>query len=146
MPTVNQRETVALVSCVKGKTSGPCPAKNLYTSALFRYMRAYAERHADRWFILSAKYGLLNPETVVVSYEQTLNRATMGQRREWAERVFAQMGKAGLLRVGVVFLWLAGAAYKRHLSQRLVDFEQTDPLAGMGIGKRLGWLKKAVNE
>ena len=143
---MSQRGTIALVSCVKSKAPGPCAAKDLYTSALFRYMRAYAEGHADRWFILSAKHGLVDPESTISAYEQTLNNMSAQLRREWAERVYQQMAEAGLLRGEARFLWLAGSAYRRDLALMLKDFEQDDPLAGLGIGRRLAWLKAATRE
>lgn len=45
-------------------------------SALFRGRRAYVERTCDRWFVLSAKYGLVESETVVAPYDQTLTKAS----------------------------------------------------------------------
>ena len=134
-------ETIALVSCVKRKTAGQCAAKDLYTSALFRYQRAYAEKHADRWFILSAKYGLIHPDAVIEPYEQTLTGASVATRREWARRVFGQMESAGLTNERKRFLWLAGQAYQRELSRLLHAHEHAAPLTGMRIGERLAWLK-----
>lgn len=138
-------ETIALVSCVKQKVSGPCPAKDLYISPLFRYMRAYAVQQADRWFILSAEYGLVDPERQLVRYEQTLSGVSAAARRAWAHRVYEQMKDADLLRRGISFLWLAGKTYKQDLSRKLEGFQQHDPLAGLGIGKRLAWLKAATS-
>jgi hypothetical protein len=130
------------VSCVKSKVAGPCAARDLYTSALFKKMRTYAEQHADRWFILSAKYGLVAPRRRLTSYERTLRQATENERREWAQWVFSQMAEAGLLQSGTTILWLAGSDYKKHLAKLLHGHvrRQSDPLAGMKIGKRLAWL------
>lgn len=141
---MNKHETIALVSCVKGKATGPCPAKDLYQSALFRKMRAYAEREADRWFILSAEHGLVAPDTILSRYERTLAGAPQAARRGWAQRVLVQMAAADLLCPETKFLWLAGAAYKKHLAVLLSRYEQIDPLVGMGIGKRLAWLTCAL--
>lgn len=105
------------------------------------YQRAYAERHADRWFIISAKYGLIHPDGVIDPYEQTLAGARVAVRREWARRVFQEMESAGLTAGCKTFLWLAGQAYQKELSKLLHAHEHIDPLAGMGIGHRLGWLK-----
>lgn len=101
---MNHPEVIALVSCVKSKKAGRHRAKDLYKSALFKYMRKYAECHADRWFILSAKYGLVVPETILEAYEQTLNGASVADRRKWADEVYAQMRRVGLLHEGVSFL------------------------------------------
>lgn len=137
-------ETIALVSCVKKKRAARCPAQDLYDSDLFRKMKCYAQQHSDRWFILSAKYGLLSPETEIEPYELTLNSMRIRDRREWADRVYAEMREDGLLHSGVCFLWLAGKKYKEHLSQLMCDYSQEDPLAGKGIGRRLKWLKDNV--
>jgi hypothetical protein len=48
-----------LVSCVKDKLDHPAPAKDLYTSDLFRKARGYAERVGVPWFILSSEHGLV---------------------------------------------------------------------------------------
>lgn len=134
-------ETIALVSCVKRKAAGSCAAKDLYTSALFRYQRAYAEKHADRWFIISAKYGLIHPDDVIEPYEQTLTGASVATRREWARRVFGQMESAGLREGCKRFLWLAGRAYQKELSSLLHTHGHISPLDGMRFGNRLAWLK-----
>jgi hypothetical protein len=39
------------------------------------------------WFILSAKYGLVDPGQVIEPYEMTLNRMGRRERQAWAERV-----------------------------------------------------------
>jgi len=107
-------------------------------------MKCYAQQHSARWFILSARYGLLSPETEIEPYEQTLNSMPILDRRGWADKVYAQMREQGLLHAGVSFLWLAGNKYKEHLAERLSDYPQNDPLAGRGIGQRLKWLKEMI--
>ena len=138
-------ETIALVSCVKQKQQRPAPARNLYTSPLFDKMRAYAKRSADRWFILSAKYGLLHPDTIIEPYEQTLKTAGAVAKQQWAIRVHGQMAEAGLLQPGVVFLWLAGRDYQCDLARLLTRYEQRDPMAGMRFGPRLKWLNQQLH-
>jgi hypothetical protein len=44
---MSRRNHVALVSCVKSKQTSPACAADLYTSALFRGLREYAEANAD---------------------------------------------------------------------------------------------------
>lgn len=83
--------TIALVSCVKQKQNSPCPARDMYTSALFSKARVYAETSADAWFILSAKYGLVQPDETIAPYEQTLKGASASDRRNWATKVRVQL-------------------------------------------------------
>lgn len=83
--------TVVLVSCVKRKHDKLAKAKELYDSTLFRAQRVFAEKFADDWYILSAKYGLLHPETEIEPYEQTLKGAGTAHRREWSRKVYAEL-------------------------------------------------------
>jgi len=53
--------------------------------------RDLVEKTGQPWFILSAKYGLLSPDTVVLPYEKTLNTMGVFDRRAWAEMVKQQM-------------------------------------------------------
>jgi hypothetical protein len=79
---------------VKSKQTKRAQAKDLYTSPLFRRARRYAEQVADRWFILSAKHGLLNPSKVIAAYEQTLTRMPVEERRTWALQVALAIERA----------------------------------------------------
>lgn len=64
---------VGLISCVKKKQKGPLKAKELYNSPIFRKARAYAEKNYAKWYILSAKYNLLDPEKIIKRYNVSLN-------------------------------------------------------------------------
>lgn len=88
---MSTRRSIVLVSCVSRKRDGPIRAKELYDSPLFRAQRTYAERFGDRWFILSAKHYLLDPEMVIERYEQTLKGAGVAIQRNWSQRVFDQL-------------------------------------------------------
>jgi hypothetical protein len=76
---------VGLVACSKTKADGPRPAAELYTSPLFRKAAAYCRRHYDRWFILSALHGLVEPSTVLAPYDLTLTALTPTEREAWAD-------------------------------------------------------------
>lgn len=131
---------LALVSCVKRKRTAPAPARDLYTSTLFRLLRQHAEANSDRWLILSAEHGVVDPDTVLAPYERTLLRMSSREQREWAARVRAQLVPhlAGVTSV----LLLAGERYRQHL----VDFLEQNgrtvdiPLRGLSIGRQLKWL------
>lgn len=131
---------VALVSCVKSKRSSPQPAKDLYTSPLFVGLRRYAEAYADRWLILSTKYGLVHPDQVIPPYEKTLNKMRVGERREWAEMGQGELAKE--LPAGSEVIVLAGERYREGLVPFLKQRGHTVsiPLEGMPFGKQLQFL------
>lgn len=106
--------TVVLVGCVKSKQSQPTLAKDLYTSSLFQARRRFAERFGDRWFILSALHGLVDPEQSLAPYEQVL---TAGASRRWTEQVFTAL-RPQLQATDRVVL-AAGGHYRKYLVPKL---------------------------
>ena len=44
---------------------GPAKTKDAYVGPPFRVNRTFAERFADKWIILSAKYGLIDPDFII---------------------------------------------------------------------------------
>lgn len=133
---------VAFVCCVKLKADRPMPARDLYVSPWFVMARRYAERNSDRWFILSAAYGLLDPDRVIEPYEKTLNDMPIADRCGWAKLVTKQMDLAGVR--GNEAIVLAGINYRRHLNMALLDrFAEVEvPMEGLMLGQQLSWLSK----
>lgn len=128
-----------LVSCVARKQSHTVQAKDLYLSEWFQRARSYVERAGKPWFILSAEYGLLVPDTVVAPYERTLNTMDVRSRREWAQRTQAQMET--MLPTASRCVVLAGERYREFLMPYLTSrFETIVPMQGLAIGKQLQWL------
>ncbi len=139
-------KTIGLLACAKDKQSGQHKAGDLYQSPLFSLGKTYLERHCDAWFILSAKHGLLHPDRVIESYDITLNTFTTSQRKEWAAMVWKDLEsvvKAQPIQVVI----LAGRKYREHLERMLVNSgsQILVPMAGLGIGQQLAWLKKQIS-
>src|SRR5690606_4368286 len=118
------------------------PARDLYTSALFRKARAYAERNADAWYILSAKYGLVDPNRVIEPYDVTLNRMGIGERRAWAAKVRFELEQ--IVQPGDTVVMLAGAHYREGLmgALRRRGVQVQVPMEGLKIGEQLQWLSQ----
>ncbi|QQR70836.1 MAG: hypothetical protein IPI71_09385 [Methanolinea sp.] len=69
--TINQ---IVVISCGKTKKQVPfCESKEAYLGKSFLMKRKFAEATKLPWFILSAKYGLLRPETIInPNYDKTI--------------------------------------------------------------------------
>jgi cytoplasmic iron level regulating protein YaaA (DUF328/UPF0246 family) len=134
---------VVLISCVSTKLDQKAKAKDLYISPLFKMNYAYAKSLApSAIYILSAKYGLLHPDTIIDPYNETLNTMKSGQVKDWAIDVIDQMeGKIDFKNDEIIFL--AGERYRKFLLPLCRNAKV--PLEGLGIGKQLGWLKKKLN-
>lgn len=139
-------KTLFLVSCVGRKLAAPARARDLYASEWFKKARAYVEAHGDRWVILSAKYGVVDPDAEIAPYERTLATMPIAERRAWADRVLASLRPrlSGVERVVV----LAGSRYREFLVEplRQLGVELDVPLAGLPIGKQLQWLGARARE
>jgi DGQHR domain-containing protein len=132
---------IGLVGCSKRKLPRAAPARDLYASPLFRLAARYCTLACDRWFVLSARHGLVEPAEVIEPYDVTLRGLGRADRQAWATRVLGQLQQRGLLGAGHHFLLHAGAACTDPLA-RLLGAEQ--PLQGLGIGQRLSWYRRRL--
>lgn len=101
-------------------------------------------RVADKWYILSAKHGLVALDTVIEPYDETLNRMPAAARRAWARRVLTDLGR--VLQPGDHVLILAGKKYRENLISPIQQMgcSVEIPMEGLGIGKQLRWLKQRL--
>lgn len=132
---------IGLVGCSQTKHFGTYPAKNLYSSTLFKFAFAHAMQYCDQVFILSAKYGLLHPETHIQHYDMTLDDMGVAQRVAWGDKTFQQIEDAVSTRDHLYFF--CGRLYRDALPENgLARFVCHVPLNGMPIGKQLQWYKQ----
>lgn len=138
--------TVYLVACANKKQNKPAPAKNLYISDLFQKSAALARREGDRWYILSAKYGLVEPGQVIEPYDQTLKRMCKADRFAWAQRLLGRL--LAETQPGDTIVFLAGTAYRGNLIPELRrrGYLIVVPMEGMRIGEQKAWLKRKLAE
>ena len=134
---------IVLISCVSKKHNYPCKAVEMYISPLFKGAYKYAKIiNADKIFILSAKYGLLDEDTLITPYNETLNTKSDKEIRIWADNVLAELREKTNIEEDD-FIFLAGAKYRKYLAQKLTNVEV--PLMGLSIGKQLAFYKEKNN-
>lgn len=134
---------VALVSCGKRKAAAASPARALYSSRLFDLHAQWAERFCDRWYILSAKYGLVAPDRVLEPYDETLKAMRPGQVRTWGVWVASQVRAA--VPATDTLVMLAGqdyAGFLAHLAHRVE--RPLDAIPDRRFGYRMQWLKQQL--
>jgi len=140
------KRRVGFAGCAKQKRNTRSRAKDLYISNLFIKARQYVESNYDRWFILSAKYGLVEPEAYIEPYDETLNEKTVEERRKWSKRVFSQIISKLPNSSQYELYFHAGAKYREFLIPLLVEvgYSCKVPLKGMKIGEQLSWYKRQL--
>lgn len=128
--------TIVLVQCGSKKAGSRAPAKALYTGSLFRMGRRTAERIGTRWYILSAKHGLLTPEETVEPYDKKL--PAKGDY-VWGLRVLKTLRECEPKLDKARVVVLAAEAYCVGWAEK-VKVER--PLVGLGLGKRMRRMKE----
>ncbi|WP_338452541.1 hypothetical protein R4Z09_12070 [Niallia oryzisoli] len=137
---------IALVSCTKQKKEFPCSAEEMYMpSTLFKKITSYIKQtDIDDWYILSAKYGLLNKNTIISPYDVTLVTMIAEERREWADRVGEELISEFTNQPEIYFF--AGEKYRQYLVPILENAGSKChvPLKGMQIGEQLQYLSNQI--
>lgn len=127
---------IVFISCSKKKIrANNLPARELYSASdLFRKSYSYARR-LGQVYIVSSKYGIIQPEDKIDYYEKTINKMRRVEIERLKEKVNQQLREKNIS--GKVTS-LMGKKYND-----LIDgLDVLAPLSGMGIGKRLRWLKE----
>ncbi|MCD4671925.1 MAG: hypothetical protein K8R77_04600 [Anaerolineaceae bacterium] len=139
-------KTIALVSCVKSKLPGPMPAGEIYCSTWFKKASAYAKSFADGWYILSAKYYVLDPTEVIEEYNLTLKTMRKAEKLAWSYHVLQQI--QNFTNPGDHLIILAGNDYRKYLTQPLKElgFTFEIPMEGLRQGEQMMWLTQQLEE
>ena len=138
---------LCLVSCVKTKLRERAPGKELYVSDWFCKARAVIEAAGWPWYILSAKYGLVDPDAVIEPYEKTLNAKS--EQIEWSRKVMGALDSR-LVDVDSVVIF-AGEKYRKFLEPALRKrgIAVHVPMKGLKSGEQLArlieWMDRSVN-
>lgn len=110
-------------------------------------MRSYAEQYHHDWWILSAKHGLLNPDSDPIEpYDETLSGARKAEKQEWARKTAQQLNEEGLLSEDITLVLHAGKAYYEELLPSL-DEEPVVvkiPTEGLRIGETKAWYNERL--
>lgn len=125
---------------------GVCQARDAYTGSPFRVNQEYAETFAEKWIILSAKYGYIEPEFVIPkNYNVTFkdpktNPVTVAT-------LIQQIQEKSLKRFPQI-IGLGGIEYRERIHQSFEAFNipVQFPFAdrGLRIGEIMSLIKRSV--
>lgn len=142
--------SLTIIPCAQRKiwskqpNAGPTPAADAYISAAFKLNRQYAEAFGDHWLILSARYGLIEPDFLIPGpYDVSFNRPSSGPIT--IPEVQAQVQNLGLHAFPTIVA-LGGKAYRNVLIAALAPHPIQFPFAGLPIGKAMQAVKLALEK
>ena len=109
-------------------------------SQWFKLGWQYAESlHPDHIYILSAKYGLLRPDDIIVPYNKTLITENINAIKLWSAMVAKQIREVDI-NTSDRAIFLCGLNYRRFIRNLFPN--RVEPLAHMGIGKQMQYFKE----
>jgi Family of unknown function (DUF6884) len=121
---------------------GAIAAREAYTGAMFRGFRRYAERfYPQDWFIVSAKYGLITPDTTIDNYNVTfaIKSTTLISLESLRDQCQKSLPEYRLL------ISLAGKAYNQRLVEALPPgLRLESPLASLNMFERMKWVGREM--
>lgn len=142
---------LAIVPCGRKKvwdhhpTLGAVAARDAYTGSAFRLNRAYAERFAGHWIILSAKHGFVAPDTLLPGpYDVTFKdcrTGTVTMDALWQQVVTDDLAKfqTVISLGGTTYRMRVEAAFAPHGAAVLA------PFAGLSIGRYLQAVRRSLD-
>lgn len=141
-----------MVSCGKRKIwdryprAGPTKAKDVYVGAPFKVYSEYAKKFSNRWIILSAKYGFIDPDFMIPeNYNATFKDQSSNPIgvRELEEQI-----RRKALDVFDTAVVLGGHDYADIVSIAFSDLEVKikKPVTSLPLGRAMGTVRKAINE
>lgn len=137
--------SIGLVGCSGPKLKEPAPARQLYTSPLFRSALALAERRHDVVYVISAKHELVTLDQVVAPYDLAMSDVAKERRPIWGTRVWWSIQRRHPRVEREIYIY-AGKDYARPI--RRAGFNGAtfhEPLARMQLGQRLKWLREQLD-
>ena len=133
---------IALISCTSSKKDYVCEAKELYSKSLaFRLEYEIAGKIAEKVYILSAKHGLVSPDTVLAPYNYTLINKPQNIKVQWSNNVLKQMKQQVSLE-NDEFIIFTGKDYYEYLLPSIKNYWL--PLKGMRQGERIPVLRNLL--
>jgi hypothetical protein len=108
--------SVILIGGGRTQLSEPAAARDLYASPLFARRRARAEASGVPWFVVSGRWGLLDPGDFLAPYSFSFGGQSVNYRRAWGRFVAEQLCVVSSVGRGdVVEIW-AAAGYAAALT------------------------------
>ncbi len=123
---------------------GPVHARDAYIGAPFKVNRKYAKRFAERWVILSAKYGFIDPDFVIPgNYNVTFKDPRTNPVS--ISRLVEQIREKGLYGYDKVVV-LGGRDYVDVVRRAFSKFKVKviAPTLGLPLGKAMAKVREAI--
>lgn len=132
---------VGIVADPARKTNGRALADILFAKApLYRLAAQYCRKNYDKFFVLSTKYGLIDPYETIESYDYPIKYMRTEEYAEWLVSTIQKVLET--VPTGSEIYFHTGFPYRKDLVPALIkDYKCFEPMKNMGIGQQLKFYK-----
>jgi hypothetical protein len=116
LPASSTAASVILVGGGKAQLTEPAVVRELYASPEFARRRARAEASGVPWFVVSGRWGLLDPGDFIAPYAFSFAAQSVNYRRAWGRFVAEQLCVVSSVGRGDVVEICASAGYTAALT------------------------------
>ncbi|MEZ0606179.1 DUF6884 domain-containing protein [Paraburkholderia sp. IW21] len=135
---------VVVIGCGRNKLKSAARVSHLYTSSRFQRSRAIAENLGARYFVLSAKHGLVAPDKIIEPYDFQIKNLSVSEKCAWAR---SALDSLATLAQDTVVTFLAESDYVDPLlfcnSDRNPPLNLLTPLKTLAPEQMPLWLEQA---
>tara|TARA_R100000152_G_C6779379_1_gene210950 strand:+ start:867 stop:1280 length:414 start_codon:yes stop_codon:yes gene_type:complete len=131
---------IGIIGCGSKKQIKKCRAEDMYLGSFFKMSTSIVKKTTERYFILSAKYGVLNPSDIIEPYELKITDLKTEQYRRWIFQNSKRLQQ--LINKNETIYSLASDRYNNALYQ----FNVYAPMTGLTMGYRNSWLRKKTRQ
>jgi len=135
-----------ILGCSGKKRNNRSPASDLYLSDRFTIGRNICKEYSEKWLILSAKYGLIDPSAIVDPYDLTLSDLDNRSVEKWVIEVSNDIKSVLLEKQPVIFI--GDPTYFKDVSKNLIkqNIIIYIPFKHISKFRRCEWLKGCLRE
>lgn len=136
-------KTLVILNCTKSKNRGRWEARKLYDkSAIFRKFKDYCKKYQYDYIIISAKYGVLFPTSIIEYYDKTLKNKK--DINELAQKLKTSLPK--IIDKYDKIIVFCSQKYVKAFSFLIATSNDkfSFPLKHLRIGERSKWLSKKI--
>ncbi len=145
----NMKSEICIISCGAKKIWNTNPdtpktrAKDAYIGPLFKKCKEYADTlYPESWYILSDKYGLIHPDTLISDYNTP--PSAIDGNRDFIMFVSAQVSKLKLN--PAIIVTTTGQIHQSIIKAVFTKSKIINPLSGLGQGKRMQKINQILGE
>jgi hypothetical protein len=131
--------TVAIVPCTNQKSDTPGPARDVWIGHHFQLVLAHAEMFYDNVFVMSYKYGFIDPDFRIEPYDIDIKTAKAADKLRWWFNLREDIRLLASWKPLLVALYTGDVERDRIIR----EFARNDvrqvilPFEGLSIGKRM---------